>query len=353
MPLVDTHTHTHVHKRTCVHTHTHTGPSAATLQAADWKRARRWRLLVADSGALSFADLTFRRSQASSTGGHDIGSVDDSRLIAGQLLLLTWPPDGRYAPLTASASAAVGGTGGLLQPTSTSSSGQLVLPVRVLVSPLNGEADAAMDQPAAGSEQQQQQLTSAHVRWACKKAGQRTPANLVVVAAGAEPDGSRSSSVGSAALRPFVQQGTPNAAATGATVAGVWTPSPDAPLTLSSATLLGTELSLEDVAALTSSCGWDGVLLLQAVVTDSAGRTSTSELRPLLLHSLQAPLQQAGGGDRGRGRGVGSTTVPRPLQPPASLLELLLLRLDTSLLARWLFLAGWLSQTVGLLVLPR
>jgi hypothetical protein len=88
------------------------------LQCADWKSARRWRLAAVDSGTLSFADLTFHSSSSSSSsepplllgvpsgdrasdGSYKVTSVDESRLVNGHVVMLTWPPDGRYSPLHA------------------------------------------------------------------------------------------------------------------------------------------------------------------------------------------------------------------------------------------------------------
>ena len=106
------------------------------MQASDWKKARRWRLAAVDSGTLSFADLAFKHSSSSSSssdgdssgsndgsrrqvvllpqqadssnahtagsssGGYVVTSVDRTRDVAGSVVLLTWPPDGRYSPLT-------------------------------------------------------------------------------------------------------------------------------------------------------------------------------------------------------------------------------------------------------------
>lgn len=107
-------------------------------QAADWKSARRWRLAAVDSGTFSFADLTFEQQQptqqqggssksnskqrhsrqqpvllpqqhassssgggataAGSSSGYRVMSVEGSRLVGGHVVLLTWPPDGRYSP---------------------------------------------------------------------------------------------------------------------------------------------------------------------------------------------------------------------------------------------------------------
>jgi len=100
------------------------------VKTGGWKQARRWRLLVVDSGSISFADLYFRRQQqaaaAAPSPGHRtasclsshrtsdllpclqaaaagvdyaVSAVDTSRAVADHVVMLTWPPDGRYSPL--------------------------------------------------------------------------------------------------------------------------------------------------------------------------------------------------------------------------------------------------------------
>jgi hypothetical protein len=139
------------------------------LQVGDWKDSRRWRLVVADAGTLTFADFTFinhpqqqqqqqqhgkrdlqqqqdkssvqgahrlhsrsrqllhaavpvptiaaaLRQQGMSTGvpvqaaaardawvvtqPYSLTGVDPTRVVADRVVLLTWPPDARYSPLS-------------------------------------------------------------------------------------------------------------------------------------------------------------------------------------------------------------------------------------------------------------
>jgi hypothetical protein len=119
------------------------GAWAADLETADWKLAKRFRLLTVDGGALSFADFAWaggagagpdgrptaappaasavellRLLEAQGGGGGgaaaatscragDLASVEPSRRVAGHLVLLTAPPDARYGPLTRPQAAAL------------------------------------------------------------------------------------------------------------------------------------------------------------------------------------------------------------------------------------------------------
>lgn len=90
-----------------------------SAQTADWKSNRRWRLLTIDSGTVSFAELRFIRvqgstqkpqqpgsssfdhdGQTSQTGTYKVVGVDITRAIANHMVMLTWPADARYSPLT-------------------------------------------------------------------------------------------------------------------------------------------------------------------------------------------------------------------------------------------------------------
>jgi hypothetical protein len=135
-------------------------------QASDWKSARRWRLLATDSGTLSFADLSFERTQqsqqhssrsstkqpvllasssSSSSGGgedaagsYEMTAVDPSRLVNGYVVLLTWPPDGRFSPLHEQQPAVIVSSSSNSDSSSSSDGG---VAVRALVLPLSLEGD--------------------------------------------------------------------------------------------------------------------------------------------------------------------------------------------------------------------
>ena len=146
-------------------------------QASDWKSARRWRLLATDSGTLSFADLSFKRTQqsqqhssrsstkqpvllasssssssSSSSGGgedaagsYEVTAVDPSRLVNGYVVLLTWPPDGRFSPLHEQQPAVIvsssSSSSSSSNSDSSSSSSDGGVAVRALVLPLSLEGD--------------------------------------------------------------------------------------------------------------------------------------------------------------------------------------------------------------------
>ncbi|KAF6250932.1 hypothetical protein COO60DRAFT_708840 [Scenedesmus sp. NREL 46B-D3] len=368
----------------------------ADLESADWKERRRWRLMAVDSGAVSFADLHFRRTQCSreaaaagacisSGSGTDdssssgafsyaVTAVDASRVVTQHVVMLTWPPDGRYSPLSTTRHHQQAGrqqqTGGQAQPAADGGDGaETLLPVRALVMPLQ-----------LFGEESSKQVTSVAVEWSC----QGSDADL---AAGFP---SRGKTLGSAQMMPVGRPAGGSSAADAAQQAptasgqGSGGHVPQAydlqqPQVFEAGVPLSRgELARSCGAGSSSGSAAAGVVLLQVVVVDDAGGVSSSELRPVLLPQPAAlatgrlgsgqPGQQqavagagagaalaasaAGGGGAGGG-GAGSVAAGGHLPLPSSTAETLLLSFDGPAFAVRLFFAGWLAQVLGLLLLPR
>ena len=82
----------------------------AELESTAWKDDRRFRIMTVDGGAFSFADLHFQTPSKPRTpgilpygpyspNGHNVSIVgaDLSRAVGTHFVLITSPPDGRYA----------------------------------------------------------------------------------------------------------------------------------------------------------------------------------------------------------------------------------------------------------------
>ncbi|KAF8063050.1 hcp [Scenedesmus sp. PABB004] len=294
----------------------------ADLEAADWKAARRWRLLAADGGVLSFADLTFRRAPCAAADGgecfdpaddarrspaaaalagagggdapraprggarysYTVASLDPSRVVGQHVVLLTSPADGAFSPLTAAAAAAASAV-------ADAGDGGAVMPVRALVVPLRLRGDAS-----AGAGE----LASVTLRWGCDGADVgRASGQAPMAPVGAPPGGG---AAGGGSAPPFA---------------------------LERPQVFGAlaRLAPDELAR----CG-GGVLHLKVTVIDGAGGASTSELRRVRL------ARPAGGGH-----------LPLPSSAP----ERWLIWFDGVAFARQLFFSSWLAQAVGLLLLPR
>jgi len=103
----------------------HPGPDGgnlAELESTAWKDERRFRVVVADRGALAFCDLYFRprppltppaplpdafRGRAATAAAatppgrsFDIVALEETQVVAGHIVVLAGPPDARHAPLT-------------------------------------------------------------------------------------------------------------------------------------------------------------------------------------------------------------------------------------------------------------
>eukprot|EP00210_Caulerpa_lentillifera_P005648 g5401.t1 len=74
--------------------------SAATLlelELADWKFIRRFRIIAIDHGEFSFVDLEAKSTKETSLMEFD--PVEDSVVVNGFIVLITWPPSSYLAPL--------------------------------------------------------------------------------------------------------------------------------------------------------------------------------------------------------------------------------------------------------------
>ena len=96
----------------------------AELESTAWKDDRRFRIMTVDGGAFSFADLHFQTPSKPRTPGilpygpyspgvHNVSIVgaDPSRAVGTHFVLITSPPDGRYAASEAGTQAPPGADG--------------------------------------------------------------------------------------------------------------------------------------------------------------------------------------------------------------------------------------------------
>lgn len=115
----------------------------AELESTAWKDDRRFRIITLDAGSFNFADLHFQTPSKPLTpgihpqgpyspSGHNVSitGADLSRAVGRHLVLITSPPDGRYA-------ARRGGSGVL--------EGEGKVTVRALILPAWSGAPADLD----------------------------------------------------------------------------------------------------------------------------------------------------------------------------------------------------------------
>lgn len=136
------------------------GGYLAELELSDFKHQRRFRVLAVDAGRLAFADLAFPRISDGVGARYAITSVDSSRQVGGHVVLITQPPDARYAPLS-SAEVAEGA--------------DAVSAVRALLLPV-------MQQGSTSTAE----VMEVHVEWSCGKPGMQDGSGSMALARSAE-----------------------------------------------------------------------------------------------------------------------------------------------------------------------
>jgi hypothetical protein len=357
---------------------------AAAWQSGDWKHARRWRLLVVDSGSISFADLYFRRQQqaaATRMPGHlsasclsssrtsdlhsclqaaaegvsyAVSSVDKSRSVADHVVLLTWPPDGRYSPLrhmampgqhsshqhdryrwsnnssgmvvedestaTATAATAAASDGGdgahsgaafQWQQQRMKHHRKHTIHIRALVAPLRLRPSSSSSSSSSSGDELTPAVSKVLVSWGCSSAA-RSVHSISSAACGSrdmQPVG-----------RPIAAAAAGDPGDAAAAAAG------GPPYALSSPQLFGLPgggLTYQEVVqccaaagvgSAAAGVGQAAVLLLQVTVTDELSQKSTSELRPVQIDhlfpgSLNRPATEAATGARGGREDVGTAAA--------------------------------------------
>jgi hypothetical protein len=301
-------------------------------------------------------------------------------VVSQHVVLLTWPPDGRYSPLSAQPQPQQQQHETEAQAQSAEEEGladgySVQLPVRALVLPLQLYGQGSS-----------KHVTSVTLQWSC----QGSDADL---AAGFTSAGK---TLGSKQMRPVGEQQGPaaDAAANGddsdsqsGAEQGYLL---EQPQMFAAAVPLERQKLLRSCGIGSSSSAAAGVVLLRVTVTDDAGGESSSELRPVLLPTQ--PAAAAAAAEAAAAAGVGATAASRVqstsegqliealaaaraghdtadisgstggsssllaaghLPLPSRLAERLLLSFDGPAFAVRLFFAGWLAQVLGLLLLPR
>jgi hypothetical protein len=284
-------------------------------------------------------------------------------VVSQHVVMLTWPPDGRYSPLSAAhhhqqqqQQQADD------QAQEAADERNSLLPVRALVLPLN-----------LHGEDSTKQITGITLEWSCLG----SDADL------ASGFPSRGKTLGTVRMQPVGQpadsRNTLNAQQEQRDVHNTIYAVEEPQMFAAAVPLNRQELgrSCGSSCGSSSSSAAAAVLLLQVVVTDDAGGVSSSELRPVLLpHAagLAATGVRSNGNAPGSKQNVqhpAAATAEAPSAPdsagttgsssavvghlplPSGTAERLLLTFDGPAFAVRLFFAGWLAQVLGLLLLPR